>query len=84
MYDIRNVGYKYMMAEECRNNGDIENAVKHYESAINNYEYCDNEYILSPSSPYSIIDFCKITTFPGINEMVDKSHKMLYKLKRHK
>lgn len=56
MYDIRNVGYEYILAEECYKKGDFELAAKHYQSAIDNYNNADNEYVLSPDSPYTIIE----------------------------
>ena len=82
-YDIRNVGYEYLIAETCANNGDIENAIKHYQSAIDNYEYADNEYLLNPDSPYSITE-CDGSTqsFPSVNEMVDESYMKIERLSK--
>lgn len=82
MYDIRNVGYEYMMAEQCRKDGDKENAIKHYQSAIDNYNNADNEYMLSPNSPYEITELGETISFPSVNEMVSDSYKRIRKLKK--
>ena len=68
MYDIMNVGHEYMMAEKCRKDGDVENAIKHYQSAIDNYKYADNKYTLSPDSPYEITDLGETISFPSVKK----------------
>ena len=70
MYDIMNVGHEYIMAEKCRKDGDVENAIKHYQSAIDNYKYDDNEYTLSPDSPYEITELGETISFLSVNKMM--------------
>lgn len=82
MYDIRNVGVEYMLAEQYSKNGDIENAVMHYQATISNYKYADNEYLISPSSPYSVTECGETITYPSINEMIQKSYIALKKLRK--
>lgn len=83
MYNIRNVGYEYMIARQCVTDGDLKNAIKHYQSAIDNYEHADNEYILPPNAPYSITTKAGETiSYPSVNEMVRKSYKEIRKIKR--
>ena len=78
-----NVGYEYMEAEKCRKAGDIGNAIKHYEAAIENYNNADNEYMLSPGSSYTIEDTNgEKIQFPSVNKMVSKSFYRLEKIKR--
>lgn len=82
MYDIRNVGFEYMQAVSCAKNGDIEKAIKHYQSAIDNYEYADNEYILSSDSPYTITEYDGSTqSFPSVSHMVEESYRGIRKLR---
>lgn len=81
MYDIRNVGYEFILAEKMYNEGDLENAAKHYQSAIDNYNNADNEYLLSPDSPYTITEMGKTISIPSVNDMVDKSYDRLRKIK---
>lgn len=37
MWDIKNIGIEYMLAEPSRIKGDYETAIMHYKAAINNY-----------------------------------------------
>ena len=77
---IRNVGFEYMQAVSCAKNGDIENAIKHYQSAIDNYEYADNEYILSSDSPYTITAYDRSTqSCPIVSPLVDESDRAISK-----
>ena len=50
MYDIMNVGHEYIMAEKCRKDGDVENAIKHYQSAIDMARCNIPEYINMPTT----------------------------------
>lgn len=82
MYDIRNVGLEYMQAVSCAKNGDIENAIKHYQSDIDNYEYADNEYILSSDSLYTITEYDGSTqSFPSVSHMVEESYRGIRNLR---
>lgn len=74
-YDIREVGYEFILAEEFYMEGDLENALKHYKSAIANYEHADNEHLLSTDSPYSIVKYGKTMSFPSVREIIDASFK---------
>lgn len=82
-YDIRNVGYEYMQAVSCVEKGDIENAIKHYQYAIDNYDNADNEYILPPDSPYTIMEYGSTQSFPSVKRMVEESYRKIREL-RHK
>lgn len=78
MYDIRNVGFEYIQAVSCAKNGEIENAIKHYQSAIYNYENADNEYILTPDSSYTITEYDGSTlSFPSVNHMIEESYRKI-------
>lgn len=81
MYDILNVGNHYLLAERFYNKGDFDNAIKYYKSTIDNYNNADNEYLLSPSSPYSITEMGKTISLPSVNEMVEICHKRLRSIK---
>lgn len=81
MYSVLNIGYEYMKAEECLKAGYIDEAIKHFELAIANYENADDEYKLSPNSSYTIEEYGEKLCFPSINTMISKSYKRLQKLK---
>lgn len=53
-YDVRNVAYEYEQAEEYLAAGDVENAIKHYQLAIDNYNLADNEEVCSPYTKFPI------------------------------
>lgn len=53
-YDLRKVAYEYEQAEEYLVAGDKENAIKHYQLAIDNYNYADNECVCSPHTKFII------------------------------
>lgn len=79
-YDIRKVAYEYMMAEILRKEGDLDNAIKHYQSAIDNYEYADNEYLLDPDSPYTETVDGETVSYPSAKELAEKSYVKIWKL----
>lgn len=81
-YDIRNVGYEFLQAEQCLKENDIEGAITHYDLVIKNYEYADNEYLIAPDHAYTITEFGEEMNFPSINSMVRKAEKELRELRR--
>ena len=81
MYDILNVGNHFFLAERFYIKGDFDNAIKYYKSAIDNYNNADNEFLLSPSPPYSITEMGKTISLPSVNEMVEICHKRLRSIK---
>jgi tetratricopeptide (TPR) repeat protein len=82
-YDIMKVGDEYEIAKVYERRGDREKAIKHYQLAVDNYQYADNEYLLSPDSSYQITsDDGSTETVPSVNSMVRKSYKKLRKLRK--
>ena len=86
-YDIRNVGYEYLLAEQCLQAKEYEQAIAHYKAAIRNYEYADNEYILNPDHEYSIVEGDIETHYPSpifmrsdAEEKIDKIKSIRWKL----
>ena len=81
-YDIRNVGYEYLQAEKCLKEKDIDGAKLHYQLAIDNYEYADNEYILEPDHEYSMVEDGVETNYPSLYFMREDAEYKLRKLKK--
>lgn len=82
-YDIRNVGYEYMAAEDCLKKGILEDALAHYKNAIDNYDNCDNlQAMPSFDEPYTESGPDYVVQYPSVDDMVNKSYSMVNKINR--
>ena len=75
-YDIRNVGYEFMIAEELYQLRQYKEALEHYNNAIKHYEYADNIWVLS-DAPYQITEDGITTYYPSTSDMVSKAHSRI-------
>ena len=82
IYDIRNVGYEFMAAEECMKKHDENGAITHYTLVIRNYEYADNEYMINPDTPFIMNECGHEMKFPSLSFMVRKAEEELAKLRK--
>jgi hypothetical protein len=82
-YDILKVDEEYEIAKLYEKRGDIWHAIKHYQLAVDNYQFADNEYLVSPDSSY-IIQWADgtVESHSGVVSTVNKSYRKLRKLRR--
>jgi hypothetical protein len=82
-HDIMKVDEEYEIAKLYEKRGDIKHAIEHYQLAVDNYQYADNEYLLSPDSSY-IIKWADgtVESHSGVESTVNKSYRKLRKLRR--
>ena len=76
-YDIRNVGYEYLLAERCLQAKEYEQAIAHYQAAIDNYENVDNEYLQDPDEEYDFWEGDVETHYPILRFMREDAEEKI-------